>query len=226
MVKFSYYGHSAFLLDDGQHKVLVDPFLTGNPKATVKPENVKCDFILVSHAHGDHLGNAPEIAYNTGAAIVSTPEVISEAESIGRLTCYPMNLGGSLNLSFGKVRMTLAQHSAGVPGGTACGFVINIGGLNIYYAGDTALFSDMQIIGRKDKLDYAVLPIGDNYTMGLEDAAQAAQWLGAKHVIPVHYDTWPVIAQDVQMFKELTEKVAHAQVHILAPGEDLELTKD
>ena len=90
MVKFSYYGHSAFLLDDGKHKVLVDPFITGNPKATVKAENVKCDFVLVSHAHGDHLGNAPEIAYNNGAAIVTTPEVISEAESIGRLTCHPM----------------------------------------------------------------------------------------------------------------------------------------
>ena len=115
MVKFSYYGHSAFLLDDGKYKVLVDPFITGNPKATVKAENVKCDFVLVSHAHGDHLGNAPEIAYNNGAAIVTTPEVISEAESIGRLTCHPMNLGGSLDLPFGRVRMTPALHSAGVP---------------------------------------------------------------------------------------------------------------
>ena len=103
MVKFSYYGHACFLLDDGKYKVLVDPFITGNPKATVKAENVKCDFVLVSHAHGDHLGNAPEIAYNNGAAIVSTPEVISEAESIGRLTCHPMNLGGSLDLPFGRV---------------------------------------------------------------------------------------------------------------------------
>ena len=223
MVKFSYYGHSAFLLDDGKYKVLVDPFITGNPKATVKAENVKCDFVLVSHAHGDHLGNAPEIAYNNGAAIVTTPEVISEAESIGRLTCHPMNLGGSLDLPFGRVRMTLALHSAGVPGGTACGFVINIGGINIYYAGDTALFSDMQLIGQRDEIDYAVLPIGDNYTMGIEDAAQAVKFLGAKKVIPVHYNTWPVIAQDAQAFKELTEKETRAKVLVVEPGGVLDL---
>ena len=223
MVKFSYYGHSAFLLDDGNYRVLADPFLTGNPKASIKPEKVKCDYVLVTHAHGDHLGNAPEIAYNTGAAIISTPEVIAEAESIGRLECFPMNLGGSINLPFGRVRMTLAQHSAGVPGGTACGFVVNIGGLNIYYAGDTALFSDMQLIGRRDKLDVAVLPIGDNYTMGPEDAAQAAEWLGARYVIPVHYNTWPVIAKDVQEFKALTEKITQAKVLVVEPGGELEL---
>ena len=223
MVKFSYYGHSAFLLDDGKYKVLVDPFITGNPKATVKAENVKCDFVLVSHAHGDHLGNAPEIAYNNGAAIVTTPEVISEAESIGRLACHPMNLGGSLDLPFGRVRMTPALHSAGVPGGIACGFVVNIGGLNIYYAGDTALFSDMQLIGQRDKIDYAVLPIGDNYTMGIEEAAQAAKLLGAKKIIPVHYNTWPVIEQDAQEFKVLAEKETQAEVLIVEPGETLEL---
>ena len=224
MVKFTYYGHASFLLDDGKLKILGDPFLTGNPKASIKAEVVECDYILVTHAHGDHLGDAPEIAKRTGAAIISTPEVIGLCEErAGKLKSCPMNLGGSLNLPGGKVRMVLAQHSAGVPGGIACGFVVELGGLHIYFAGDTALFSDMQLIGRKDKLDYALLPVGDNYTMGLEDAAQAAQWLAVRHVIPIHYNTWPVIEQDVQLFKQVTERMAHAEVHIVEPGQTLEM---
>jgi len=121
LVKFSYYGHAAFLLDDGTHKVLVDPFLTGNPVASVKADDVECDYILVSHAHGDHLGDAPSIAARTGAKIVSTPEVISvcESQTLAEIASCPMNIGGSLNLPFGKVRMTFAQHSAGVAGGVA-----------------------------------------------------------------------------------------------------------
>ena len=225
MVKFSYFGHAAFLLDDGTHKVLVDPFLTGNPMASISANEVDCGYILLTHAHGDHLGDAPAIAARPGAAIVAIPEVISvcEAQAIGEIKSFPMNLGGSLDLPFGKVRMTIAHHSAGVPGGIACGFVIYIGGKVIYYAGDTALFSDMQLIGRKDTIDYAVLPIGDNYTMGLEDAAQAAQWVNAGHVIPIHYDTWPIIAQEVKRYKEVTEAMTRATVCIVRPGETIEL---
>ena len=225
MVKFSYYGHAAFLLDDGTYKVLVDPFLTGNPTASIEADEVDCDFILLTHAHGDHLGDAPAIAARTGAGIVAIPEVIGVCEIHARaeIKSYPMNIGGSLDLPFGKVRMTFAQHSAGVAGGIACGFVIYIGGKVIYYSGDTALFSDMQLIGRKDVIDYAVLPIGDNYTMGLEDAAQAAQWLNAGHVIPIHYDTWPVIAQEVNRYKEVTEAMTRAKVNVAAPGETIEL---
>ena len=190
MVSFTYYGHACFLLDDGQHKVICDPFLTGNPKAAVKMEDVEADYILISHAG---------------------------------LKQFPMNLGGSLTLPFGKVRMTLAQHSSGVPGGVACGYVIYIGGLKIYFAGDTALFTDMQLIGKKDDLDYAILPVGDNYTMGLEDAALAAQLLNARHVIPVHYNTWPVINQDVRHYKEITEALTPAEVHIVEPGATLKM---
>ena len=225
MVKFSYYGHAAFLLDDGEHRVLVDPFLTGNPMASIAANEVDCDFILLTHAHGDHLGDAPSIAARTGAAIVAIPEVISvcESQACDEIKSHPMNLGGSLDLPFGKVRMTIAQHSAGVAGGIACGFVIYIGDKVVYYSGDTALFSDMQLIGRKDAIDYAVLPIGDNYTMGLEDAAMAAQWLNASHVIPIHYDTWPVIAQEVNHYKEVTEAMTRAKVNVVAPGETIEL---
>ncbi|QNH54340.1 metal-dependent hydrolase [Selenomonas timonae] len=225
MVKFSYYGHAAFLLDDGTNRVLVDPFLTGNPTASIAANEAACDFILLTHAHGDHLGDAPSIAARTGAAIVAIPEVISvcEGQACAEIKSHPMNIGGSLDLPFGKVRMTFAQHSAGVAGGIACGFVIYIGGKVVYYSGDTALFSDMQLIGRKDAIDYAVLPIGDNYTMGLEDAAMAAQWLNASHVIPIHYDTWPIIAQEVNHYKEVTEAMTRARVNIVAPGETIEL---
>ena len=225
MVKFSYYGHAAFLLDDGTNRVLVDPFLTGNPTASITANEAACDFILLTHAHGDHLGDAPSIAARTGAAIVAIPEVISvcEGQACAEIKSHPMNIGGSLDLPFGKVRMTFAQHSAGVAGGIACGFVIYIGGKVVYYSGDTALFSDMQLIGRKDAIDYAVLPIGDNYTMGLEDAAMAAQWLNASHVIPIHYDTWPIIAQEVNHYKEVTEAMTRARVNIVAPGETIEL---
>lgn len=224
MLNFTYYGHSAFLLDDGKYKVLFDPFLTGNPRAAIKAEDVDCDYILISHAHGDHLGDAPEIAAHTGAELVAIPEVLAICEQrVPGLKQHPMNLGGSLTLQFGKVRMTLAQHSSGVAGGIACGFVVYMGGKVVYFAGDTALFSDMQLIGHKDQLDYALLPIGDNYTMGLEDAAMAAQLLNARHVIPIHYNTWPIINQDVRHYKEITEAMSRAEVHIVEPGQSLEM---
>lgn len=224
MVKYSYYGHACFLLEDGTHKVLVDPFLTGNPMASADAGRVEADYILVTHAHGDHLGDAPEIAKRTGATVIGVPEVLELCSQRAKgISVHGMNLGGSVNLPFGKVRMTLAQHSSGVAGGIACGYVIYMGGVVIYYAGDTALFSDMKLIGQKDRLDYALLPVGDNYTMGLEDAAMAAQLLAARHVIPLHYDTWPVIKQDVEKYKQLTETMAHAEVHIIRPGETLEL---
>jgi len=224
MVKYSYYGHACFLLDDGNYKVLVDPFLTGNPVASMKADQVEADYILVTHAHGDHLGDAPEIAKRTGASVIGIPEVLELCTQRAKgIDVHGMNLGGSLNLPFGKVRMTLAQHSSGIAGGIACGYVVYIGGIVLYYAGDTALFSDMKLIGQKDRLDYALLPIGDNYTMGLEDAALAAQLLSARHVIPLHYNTWPVIEQDVEKYKQLTETMAHAEVHIVTPGESMEL---
>ena len=224
MIKYTYYGHASFLLDDGTSKVLADPFLTGNPLAAIKASEVECDYILLTHAHGDHLGDAPAIAKRTGAMILGVPEVLDvclQAES--DIKTHGMNIGGSVKLPFGKVRMTMALHSSGVAGGIACGYVIQIGGINVYFAGDTALFSDMKLIGQKDPLDYAVLPIGDNYTMGLEDAALAAQWLNTKNVIPIHYNTWPVIAQEAGRYKEVTEGMTRAAVHIVEPGGTLEL---
>ena len=224
MIKYTYYGHASFLLDDGTSKVLTDPFLTGNPLAAIQADEAECDYILLTHAHGDHLGDAPAIAKRTGAMVLGIPEVLDvclQAES--DIKTHGMNIGGSVKLPFGKVRMTMALHSSGVAGGIACGYVIQIGGINVYFAGDTALFSDMKLIGQKDPLDYAVLPIGDNYTMGLEDAALAAQWLNTKNVIPIHYNTWPVIAQEAGRYKEVTEGMTRAAVHIVEPGATLEL---
>lgn len=224
MIKYTYYGHASFLLDDGTSKVLTDPFLTGNPLAAIQADEVECDYILLTHAHGDHLGDAPAIAKRTGAMVLGIPEVLDvclQAES--DIKTHGMNIGGSVKLPFGKVRMTMALHSSGVAGGIACGYVIQIGSINVYFAGDTALFSDMKLIGQKDPLDYAVLPIGDNYTMGLEDAALAAQWLNTKNVIPIHYNTWPVIAQEAGRYKEVTEGMTRAAVHIVEPGGTLEL---
>ena len=224
MIKYTYYGHASFLLDDGTSKVLTDPFLTGNPLAAIPADEVECDYILLTHAHGDHLGDAPAIAKRTGAMVLGIPEVLDvclQAES--DIKTHGMNIGGSVKLPFGKVRMTMALHSSGVAGGIACGYVIHIGDINVYFAGDTALFSDMKLIGQKDPLDYAVLPIGDNYTMGLEDAALAAQWLNTRNVIPVHYNTWPVIAQEAKRYKEVTEGMTRAAVHVIEPGGILEL---
>ena len=227
MLNYHYFGHSCFLLDDGTSRVLADPYLTGNPVASARPEEIECDYILLSHAHQDHLGDAAAIAKRTGATVIGVPEVLQlcTEQAGGGLKVHGMNLGGSQQLPFGRVRMTLALHSSGAAGGTACGYVIQMGDLHIYFAGDTALFGDMQLIGHKDPIDYALLPIGDNYTMGMEDAALAAQWLNTRHVIPIHYNTWPVIEQDVERYKELTESMSRAEVHIVHPGEVLELVK-
>lgn len=225
MLKYTFYGHACFLLDDGEHRLLFDPYVTDNPAATVKAEDIDCDFMLISHWHWDHMGDAARIAKRTGALIISTPEVISacSAEAGRELNAHGMNLGGSHTFPFGKVRMVTAKHSSGVLGGIACGFVVYVGGQVVYFAGDTALFEDMKLIGRKDRLDYAMLPIGDNFTMGLEDAVMAAQWLNVSHVVPLHYNTWDLIKQDVEHFKELTEQSTRAQVHIVNPGETIEL---
>ena len=225
MLNFEYYGHSAFLLDDGKHRLLFDPFLTGNPLASVKADDVKADYILVSHAHGDHIGDAPAIAKRTGAAVIGIPEVLELIQKVAaNSVMHGMNIGGALNLPFGKVFITPALHSSGVAGGAPVGFVVSIGGMNVYFAGDTGLFPYMSFIGKRIKIDVAVLPIGDNYTMGVKDAAEAVKLLGARHAIPVHYNTWPVIEQDPAEFKKFAESGSTAKVHIVKPGASLELT--
>ena len=220
MLTYTYYGHSCFLLDDGKYKVLTDPFLTENPLATAKPEDIQCDFILVSHGHFDHLGQAEEIAKRTGAQVLAIPEILGTMDGING---HGMNVGGTVKLPFGSVKMVPAIHSCMVAGGVAAGFVIEIGGQVVYFAGDTGLFSDMKLIGELCGVTVAVLPIGDNFTMGIKEAVVAAEFVGAKKVIPVHYNTWPLIAADAAEFKKQVEAKGKATVEVVKPGESVEL---
>lgn len=220
MLTYTYYGHSCFLLDDGKYKVLTDPFLTENPLATAKPEDIQCDFILVSHGHFDHLGQAEDIAKRTGAQVLAIPEILGAMDGING---HGMNVGGTVKLPFGSVKMVPAIHSCMVAGGVAAGFVIEIGGQVVYFAGDTGLFSDMKLIGELCGVSVAVLPIGDNFTMGIKEAVVAAEFVGAKKVIPIHYNTWPLIAADADEFKKQVEAKGKATVEVVKPGESVEL---
>lgn len=223
MLLFTYYGHAAFALNNGKRKLLFEPFFTGNPVATTTAEMVDCNYILVTHGHGDHIGDAKDIAQRTGAMVIGAPEII-EACQVD--SAHGMNIGGKASFDFGTVYMTQAIHSSGISGLLSCGFVITIDGKNVYYAGDTALFSDMKLIGKKFDIDCAILPIGDNYTMGIEDAAYAVELLKPKHVIPVHYNTWPTIEADPHEFKRLVEAgESGAAVHVLNPGDALDISK-
>ena len=218
MLTYNYYGHACFMLDDGANKILFDPFLTGNPAATIGEKDVQATYILVTHAHGDHLGDTASIAVRTGATCIGIPEIADFGGQ--RVKTIGMNLGGTVKTEFGFVRMVPALHSSGIAGGVACGYVVGVGGKVVYFAGDTALFSDMKLIGERDKIDYAILPIGGHFTMDPIDAAKAVEFLNAANVIPVHYDTWPVIKQNPE---DLLPLVKNAKVHIVKPGQSLEL---
>ena len=221
-MKFTFYGHACFQIDTGKEKLLFDPFLSGNGSAAITADKVEADYILLSHAHADHFGDAPEIAKRLKAQVIAIPEIIGRfPETVTDF--QPMNLGGTYKASFGTVKMVQALHSSGVEGGVAAGFIISFNnGITVYYAGDTALFGDMKLFGELFDIDYAVLPIGDNYTMGAEDAVVASKFLKAKTVIPIHYNTWPVISQDPNDFRALAEK-ENISVQIVNPGEAVDL---
>ncbi|WP_346354978.1 metal-dependent hydrolase [Azotosporobacter soli] len=221
-MQLQFWGHSCFLLSTPNYSLLFDPFLRDNPHQLIQPESIKCDYIFVSHGHHDHLGDAIEIAKANDAQIVATFELASMCETSG-CRIHPMHIGGKHVFDFGSVRLTPALHGAGVSGGLASGFIVSIFGKTIYFAGDTGIFGDMQLLGRLESIDYALLPIGDNFTMGPTDAAEAAKMLNAKHVIPMHYNTWPLIAQNAETFKQDVEARFSIPVHILLPGQTLSL---
>lgn len=226
-MKLTWFGHSCFLLETATHRVIIDPFLDGNPSSPVKAADLSVDFILLSHAHMDHCADALALAKANDAPIVANYEIAEYFAAKGAKT-HGMNPGGAHAFPFGRVKLTPAIHTSSLEfeqppryGGVACGLLVSVDGLNLYHAGDTALFSDMKLIGAA-KLDVALLPIGDNYTMGPDDALHALRYLKPKLTIPIHYNTWPIIAQNPDEFARRARRQKQ-KVEVMGPGDVLEL---
>ncbi|MGG4480764.1 metal-dependent hydrolase [Paenibacillus illinoisensis] len=230
MLKITYHGHSSVQLGTEEKSLIIDPFLRGNELAVTKPEDIKTDAVLLTHAHMDHILDAEPIAKANNAKVVAIVELATYMSWKG-LETIGMNMGGTVDLDFAQAKMIQAFHSSGIVleeeqrimyAGMPAGFIIKIGGKTILHAGDTSLFSDMKMIGDRHQIDVAFLPIGGHFTMGPEDALQAAEWFNAELTIPVHYDTFPLIRQDSENFvQQLAAKGLKGQV--LAPGESITL---
>lgn len=225
-MKIQYLGHSCVHIDTGTHQIIIDPFLSGNPVAAAQADQIEADYILLTHGHLDHIADAENIARRTGATIIAIVELAAYFEA-KELHAIGMNLGGQATYPFGSIKFTPALHTSSITIdgnnvylGVAAGLLINIDGYVIYHAGDTALFSDMKLIGSRSPIDLAFLPIGDFYTMGPEDALTAAEWIQAKHVVPVHYSTFDAISQDGELFVSNLAKLGIAGT-ALKPGESI-----
>lgn len=219
-------GHSAWQLDTAGTRVQIDPFLTGNPAAAAKAEAITADFILVSHGHADHVGDTVAIAKRTGATVIANFEICDWLGKQGVKNVHAMNTGGARTFPFGNLKLTIAQHTSMLPdgsnGGNSCGFLIQLAdGRKIYHAADTGLFLDMQLIG-EEGIDLAILPIGDNYTMGPDDALRAVRLIQPKRVIPTHFGTWDIIAQDAKAWAARVTAETSAAAIVLQPGESYE----
>ena len=214
-------GHAAFALEHDGTTVLIDPFLTGNPKAAASADEVAADAILLTHGHGDHYGDTVAIAKRTGATVVAITEIAGEIGEEG-VEAIDTNLGGTAEFDWGTVRLTPAWHTSTTPKGTVstpAGLVIEFGDKRIYHLGDTALFSDLALPKRRGHLDVALMCIGGHYTMDRFDAVVAAELVGADQVIPCHYDTFPLVETDAQAFKSDVQNAGYAEVVVLQPGE-------
>lgn len=215
-ITITFLGHAAFLLDDGSRTVAIDPFLTGNPVATKRPEEIRCHAIVVTHGHADHLGDTVAIAKANQATAYAAYEITEYLQSQG-VNAEPANPGGKVATDFGWIALTQAFHSSSYEGrymGMACGAVVHLGGVTVYHCGDTGIFGDMKLIGELYRPDIALIPIGDRFTMGPELASRAAELIAPKVAIPMHYKTWPLLVQNPSGFKP-----KGVEVKILEPGE-------
>ncbi|MCK5125007.1 MAG: metal-dependent hydrolase [candidate division Zixibacteria bacterium] len=227
MLKLTFLGHSCVSATDGKYKIVIDPFLTGNPQATLTPEEIDVDYILATHGHSDHLGDSIAISKRTGATIIAPNELAVWVTNKGA-QAHNMHIGGAYSFEFGRVKLTIAHHgsAAGESGleytGNPCGFVFSIGGKTVYHTGDTGLFLDMKLIGELDNIDVMFVPIGDNFTMGIDDAVKAVEFVNPKVVVPIHYNTWDIINAEPEDFKKRLDG-SGVDVVILKPNESLEL---
>lgn len=224
MVKITYIGHSAFEINSGSHNIVIDPFITHNPSAKIKASDIKASHIILSHSHDDHFGDTMDIAKNNDATVIAVHE-LAEYLSAKGVKAHGMGIGGRNSFPFGSVKFTIAHHSSSYDGqymGEPAGVIINIGGKTIYHAGDTGLFLDMKLIGEMNSIDLALIPIGDNYTMGVDDAVKAAEFLNCKTVVPIHYGTWPVIGSDPHEFKRKVESI-HKKCIVMEPGSSIQI---
>jgi L-ascorbate metabolism protein UlaG (beta-lactamase superfamily) len=215
-------GHACIELSDGDTRVLVDPFLTGNPVAAASADDLEPTAILLTHGHSDHIGDTVAIAKRTGAPVWAMVEIATEIGEEG-VEAVGFNLGGTVSADWGSAKLVPAWHSSTTPKGTVntpAGLVIELGGKRIYHLGDTCLFSDLQLVRRlSGKIDVALVPIGGHYTMDRFEAVIAAEFVGADVVIPVHYNTFPLVETDAQAYKSDVQNAGFAQVVVLEPGE-------
>jgi L-ascorbate metabolism protein UlaG (beta-lactamase superfamily) len=221
-MQIQFLGHAAFALEHDGKTVLIDPFLTGNPKAAVTADEVAADVILLTHGHGDHIGDTVAIAQRTGATVVAIVELAEELTESGVENVIDPNIGGTADLGWLTARLTPAWHTSTTPKGTVntpAGFVIEMGGKRIYNVGDTGLFSDLALPAKRGHIDLAIVPIGGHYTMDRFDAVAAAELIKADQIIPAHYDTFPPIETDAEAFKTDVQNAGYAEVIVLAPGE-------